>query len=172
MSDLMRPDDWDLPIQVPDLDAPRRILVPFDGSHTAERALSWSVLLGSVSGAEVVVLVGYETPLTKKGRGSTYVDSVRNELRDEAHELAEEAARELLARGVTARAIVARGEPASAVLQIARDEDVDLIVLGRRGLSSELGGMSGAVERLRGSLSGGVAERVVRHATAPVLVVD
>jgi nucleotide-binding universal stress UspA family protein len=172
MSDLTRPDDWDLPIRVPELGRLERILVPFDGSHTAERALAWSAMLAAAASAEVVVLVGYETPLTKKGRGSTYVESIRNELQVEAHELADEATTELLGRGVSARGIVTRGEPAAAVLQIAEDEDVDLIVLGRRGLTSELSGVPGAVERLRSGISGGVAERVVRHAPTAVLVVD
>lgn len=172
MSDLTRPDDWDLPIELPELAGPARILVPFDGSHTAERALAWAAMLAAGPGAEVVVLVGFETPLTKKGRGSTYVDTVRNELAQEAHELAQEAAELLIERGVAARGIVIRGEPAASVLQIAEDEAVDLVVVGRRGLTSELGGVPGAVERLRSGVSGGVAERVVRHATTPVLVVD
>jgi nucleotide-binding universal stress UspA family protein len=171
MSDQARPDDWDLPIVMPPIPAPSRILVPFDGSHTAERALAWASMVAAGSQAEVIVLVGYETPLTKKGRGSTYVESVRNELQEEAHELAEEAAALLLAGGIAARAIVARGEPAAAVLEIAADEHVDLIVLGRRGLTSELGGVQGTVERLRSGLSGGVAERVMRAAESPVLVV-
>lgn len=172
MSDLTRPDDWDLPIQIPPLHQIRRILVPFDGSHTAERALSWAELLAKATGAEIIVLVDYETPLTKRGRGSAYADSVRQELRDEAHDLAEEAAAAVGERGCSARAIVTRGEPAAAALEIAEDDDVDLIVLGRRGLTSELSGVPGAVERARASLSGGVAERVVRHAPTAVLVVD
>ena len=48
---------------------------------------------------------------------------------------------------------------------------VDLIVIGRRGLSSELTGIGGSMERLRSSLGGGVTERVARYADAPVMVV-
>jgi nucleotide-binding universal stress UspA family protein len=118
------------------------------------------------------VVVSYEPPLTKKGRGSTYVDTLRSELQDEAHELAQEAAGVMVERGRRARAIVVRGEPAASVLQVAEDEDVDVIVLGRRGLTSELTGLPGAVEKLRSTLSGGVAERVVRLAETAVLVVD
>jgi nucleotide-binding universal stress UspA family protein len=172
MSDLTRPDDWDQPVVVPTLTAVHRILVPFDGSHAAERALAWADLMARTVDAEIIVAVSYEPPLTKKGRGSTYVDTIRSELQDESHELAEEATAALLGRGRRARAIVVRGEPSASVLQLAEDEDVDVIVLGRRGLTSELSGLPGAVEKLRSSLSGGVAERVVRLAETAVLVVD
>lgn len=172
MSDLTRPDDWDQPVSVPTLTEVHRILVPFDGSHAAERALGWADLMARTVDAEIIVLVSYEPPLTKKGRGSTYVDTLRSELQEEAHELAEEAAAVLVERGRRTRAIVVRGEPSASVLEVADQEAVDVIVLGRRGLTSELTGLPGAVEKLRSTLSGGVAERVVRVAETAVLVVD
>lgn len=172
MSDLDRPADWDLPVALPELAALRRILVPFDGSHTAEQALAWAELLAAATGAGILVLVAYEPPLTRRGRGAAYVDTLRAELRDEAHELAQEAAALLSARGRDARALVVRGEVAGAILQVVEDEDVDLVVVGRRGLGSELPGVAGTVERLRAGVSGGVADRIVRHADVAVLVVD
>jgi nucleotide-binding universal stress UspA family protein len=139
MSEMLRPDDWEDPVVIPDLPAMARILVPFDGSHTAERALAWAELLAGASGAEIVVMVAYQPPLTKKGRGATYVEAMRDEMQAESESLANEA--------------------------------VDLIVIGRRGLSSELTGIGGSMERLRSSLGGGVTERVARYADAPVMVV-
>ena len=37
-----RPADWESPVVVPEAEVPERILVPFDGSHNAERALAWA----------------------------------------------------------------------------------------------------------------------------------
>lgn len=171
MSEMLRPDDWEDPVVIPDLPAMARILVPFDGSHTAERALAWAELLAGASGAEIVVMVAYQPPLTKKGRGATYVEAMRDEMQAESESLANEAVELVRSRGGASRGIVVRGEAAAAALDVAETESVDLIVIGRRGLSSELTGLGGSMERLRSSLGGGVTERVARYADAPVMVV-
>ncbi|HOT80109.1 MAG TPA: universal stress protein [Microthrixaceae bacterium] len=171
MSEMLRPDDWEDPVVIPDLPAMARILVPFDGSHTAERALAWAELLAGASGAEIVVMVAYQPPLTKKGRGATYVEAMRDEMQAESESLANEAVELVRSRGGASRGIVVRGEAAAAALDVAETESVDLIVIGRRGLSSELTGIGGSMERLRSSLGGGVTERVARYADAPVMVV-
>ncbi len=171
MSDLQRPDDWQLPVAVPDIAALRRLVVGFDGSHTAEGALGWSDLLAGMSGAEIVVVVAFESPLTRRGRGATYVDALRRELRDEATELAEEAVALLLERGRHARAVVVQGEPVAAIVKVFEDEEADVVVVGRRGLAAELSGLPGAVERIRGRLIGSVAERLVQVESVPTLVV-
>ena len=63
-------------------------------------------------------------------------------------------------RGVEATFLVWEGAPGEAILNAARAEDVDLIVVGTRG--------RGPVGRL---LLGSVSDHVVRHADCPVLVV-
>ena len=57
---------------------------------------------------------------------------------------------------------------ARAILETADDESADLIVMGRRGVTHEVGG---TLEKFRSMISGGVAEKVSRHAKVPVLVV-
>jgi nucleotide-binding universal stress UspA family protein len=52
------------------------------------------------------------------------------------------------------------GKPAEAIVQLAADEDVDLIVLGTHGRRG-----------LRSVLAGGVAKEVIRHAPCPVVAV-
>ncbi len=52
------------------------------------------------------------------------------------------------------------GKPANAILDVARQEDADLIVVGTRGMGG-----------LRGHLVGSVAERVTRNASQSSLVV-
>lgn len=116
-------------------------------------------------------MVAYEPPLTKKGRGGTYVEAIRDALDDEAKALAAEAVELLTAAGCRARGVVIRGEAAAATLETVETDDCDLVVLGRRGLSSELAGIAGTLERFRSSLQGGVAEKVARHADVAVMVV-
>lgn len=171
MSLLPRPDDWDAPVQLLEMEVPDHILVPFDGSHAAERALGWAALTARGTEAELVVVVAYDPPLTVRGRGATYVEEVRDQLLAEAQELAGDAVRLLVDRGIHARAIVVQGDPSRAILDVADDEGCDLIVIGRQGLTAEIGGVTGAMGRFRELLTGGVADKVVRYATVPVLVV-
>ncbi len=168
MSDGPRPDDWERPVEIPDAARPRRILVPFDGSHNAERALSWGILAARNNDAELVVVVAFDQPLTVRGRSASYVEEMKVTREEEAKELATESVEALLAVGVTARAVVAKGDIARAILQTAEDESVDLIVLGRQGLTHEAGD---SLEKFRRLMSGGIAEKVSRHANVPVLLV-
>jgi nucleotide-binding universal stress UspA family protein len=171
MNTLARPHDWEAPVTLPAVSAPARILVPFDGSHCAERALSWAATVADAAGSEIVVVVAYEQPMTMRGRGASYVEMARDELASEARELASESVQLLTSRGLSARGVVVRGDPALAILETAEEEEVGLIICGRMGLTAEMGGISGAVSRIRGLLTGGVAEKIHRHSSVPVLLV-
>ncbi len=168
MTQYARPDDWDAPVVIPDVPPPGRILVPFDGSHSAERALAWSVLSARDCDAEVVVVVAFDPPLTMRGRGAAFVEDVKAGLREEAQSLAEESVQLLHEKGVRARGVVIRGDVAEGILQIAEEEEADLIIMGRQGLSHEVGS---GVDKLRRVMAGGVADKVSRHASVPVMVV-
>jgi len=122
--------------------------------------------------SEIVVVVAYEPPLTLRGRGSLYVTHTRAELAEEATALAEESVLLLRNQGLEARGIVVTGDPARGILDVVDDEACDLIVMGRKGLTAELEGAPGAVQRFREILAGGVAEKIARHATVPVLLVS
>jgi nucleotide-binding universal stress UspA family protein len=153
MNSMIRPKDWEDPVVLPEAVAPKRVLVCFDGSHTSERALAWASLL------------------TMRGRGALYVESIRDELEGEATELAREAVAALTGQGLNARGVVVKGEVAHAILDTAEDEACDLIILGRQGLSAELRGVAGSIDRIRERLHGSVTDKVVRHASMQVLVV-
>lgn len=62
--------------------------------------------------------------------------------------------------GVETETVVVDGEPHDAIVQLARDRGADLVVVGMHGHGF-----------LRHSLVGSVAERVLRHAPCPVLIV-
>ena len=171
MNTHARPADWEDPVRLPEVTAPQRVLVPFDGSHNAERALAWAAAVVDVTDGEILVLVGYEQPLTMRGRGAAYVESVREELEAEAKGLAAEAVELLVARGLRARGIVVKGDVPRGILDIADSEACDLLVIGRQGLSAETGGVAGALDLVRDMLQGGVSDKVVRHSSVPVLVV-
>jgi nucleotide-binding universal stress UspA family protein len=83
MMDLQRPPDWEDPVKIPDVDTEfRTILVPFDGSHCAEIALAYAVVLARRSSANVVVVVAYNPPVTIRRRGSLVVQDTRADMEE------------------------------------------------------------------------------------------
>jgi nucleotide-binding universal stress UspA family protein len=88
------------------------------------------------------------------------VQAIYEEQRRWVDETLERRARSARAAGLLARAIVRTGPPASTIAETAAEEEADLVVVGTHGRSG--------LDRL---IVGSVAERVVRLATCPVLVV-
>ncbi len=156
------PVDDDEPLRIPEIDTTmERILCPVDGSEGSEISLAWADAISSVTDAEIVVVVACDPPVTIRRRGILEVEHLRVEMEEDAKEIATEAIELLLARGRRARAIVVVGEPVEAILETSQTEDVDLIVMGRRGRG-----------RLPGALVGSVSEKVARHAPVPVFLAN
>jgi nucleotide-binding universal stress UspA family protein len=162
MNDQPRPTtaDDEAPLVIPAIDGDiKTILVPVDGSSGSEKGLAYASALASLAGASLVVVVAYDPPVTVRRRGILEAESAKSEMEADALELADEAVALLRSRGHNARALVVRDDPVSAILEAAEQENADLIVMGRRGLS-----------RLAGLLLGSVSERVARHSEIPVLL--
>ena len=130
----------------------KRILVAYDDTDSARRALERAAELATALGAEVIV-TSVAPLLVGSPRASGPIDPTDSPARH-ADEL--ETARALLAeRGVAAELAPASGDPAGAIAMIADERDADLVVVGTRE--------PGLVERLmRHSVSAEVARRVHR----------
>jgi nucleotide-binding universal stress UspA family protein len=141
-----------------------RILVAVDGSHTSRRAFDAALALARSSGAELRPLYVVEnTPMYFEAPG--YDPSVlRNRLVEEGAELGAEFAKAMLAEGVKGQLVVAESssldDVSEAVLKAAAEFNADLLVMGTHGRRG--------FQRL---ILGSVAERCVRQATLPVLLI-
>lgn len=133
-----------------------KILVAYDGSEGAHRALDQAVELAQSNGADVSVISVAE-PLPQFGRAGAML--VPEEEQERLHELAD-AKKALTEKGVSAKIIERKGDAAAMIIDEAEKEDADMIVMGTRGLN-------GAQRWLLGSVS----SRVVQHAPCNVLVV-
>jgi nucleotide-binding universal stress UspA family protein len=132
-----------------------KILVAYDGSVQARHALEWTPQLdreATVTVISVAPALEATAPIADAIDPSSGVDVHRRQL-DEAVAL-------LDSFGISADVLLATGNPAEEIINAAADGRFDVIVLGIRGM--------GAVRRF---LIGSVADRVVRHASVPVLVV-
>jgi nucleotide-binding universal stress UspA family protein len=136
--------------------APRtRIVVGFDGSESATRALGRAA--DEIEPGGTLTLITVEPMARSAGALS---ENLLGAFPDTTG-LLEEARRSLGARDDIAVETVARTrDPAAIVLEAARDAEADLVVVGRRGRDF-------AARMLLGS----VAERVVKQAPCDVLVV-
>lgn len=144
-----------------------KILVPYDGSSGAERALMQAAELAKLCDSQLIVVTVYrhhsmlEASLSMvRGSlepGGNLDETMRQAARDAA-EYAKSHARDAGVEKVSA--FIKAGPPARTIVQMAREKDCDLIVLGSRGL--------GATE---GYLLGSVSHKVTGLAHCPVLVV-
>jgi nucleotide-binding universal stress UspA family protein len=135
----------------------KTIVVGFDDTEPARRALERAADLAEAFGAKLVV-TSVAPILVGATRGAGPIDPVdspaehREQLKD---------ARELLeARSIEVEYVPALGEPADTIAELADDRDADLIVVGTRD--------PGILERLLGQ---SVSERVAHHAHRDVLIV-
>lgn len=139
--------------------APTKILVPVDGSVPSLAALDHAIAIAGAGGSRVVVL--HVRPDGPQDSTAGQLTSLTSEARDEIeHALAggvAHAERELGDR-VSRRDVT--GDPLREIIEVARDERFDLIVMGTHGRMGRLH-----------ALLGSVAEGVLRNAPCPVLTV-
>jgi nucleotide-binding universal stress UspA family protein len=158
----------------------QNILVPIDYSGGSQGALQWGASLAEKYAAKLLLLhvipksveevfpeseafasptssfLEVKTPDTQSSRRQPLiidlVDQADTELRDFATKN--------LKGTVPVQVTVAVGRPAEEILRVAREEKVDLIVMGTHGRTG-----------VRHLLLGSVAEAVTRHARCPVFTV-
>jgi nucleotide-binding universal stress UspA family protein len=130
------------------------VLVAYDGSDDSDKAVERSIAVRT-GGESVIVLFVIPKAMFK------LMESPQPE---DAHQRAQEfvnaAVRKLSQRGVTSIGVVREGNVAEEILDFAKELDVTMILIGSKGA-----GKAG-----RFSL-GSVADKVMRHADRPVLVV-
>lgn len=137
----------------------RRILVPVDGSRGARAALALALELAEATGARLSVLQVIEDagPLPSYDEdppeGQERVPWLADQRWEKTADL-------LAGTDVAHERRVETGYAAERICQVAAEEDVDLIVVGSRGLS-----LAGRF------LLGSVSDRVVHHAPCSVTVV-
>lgn len=141
------------------------ILVPVDGSNNAMAALDKAIALRALTAAELTILTIYRHHSMLEASFSMVrpedPGNMDDIMRDHAREVAEAAKDHSLANGATeTRAFVKNGPVARNIVAFAEQHDVDLIVMGSRGLGS-----------IENYLLGSVSHKVTGLARCPVLVV-
>ena len=135
-----------------------KLLVPVDGSAYAMKALEAACDLAKAKAPAEVLLLAVAPNLLDLGEEGHYVAEKLRRLAENALALAKGRAQEL---GVSAASFIASGDSvADEIVEVAKKEKADLVVIGSRGL--------GAKTR---SFIGSTASKVVTYSPCSVLVV-
>ena len=148
-------------------EATERIVVGVDGSEAARTALSWALEEGRLRHAEVDVVHAWQMPYVHGYAYGGVIDiqpwefeqNARKELEQEARAVLDSSMGGADTAGLTAiEPLLVCDSAARALLDSAKD--ADLLVVGSRGR----GGFAGL-------LLGSVSQKVLHHATCPVVVI-
>lgn len=139
-----------------------KLLVAIDGSKNSLRAMKYATkLVARMSEPSQLVLVNAHDDIALRG-ASQFVgkDAVKSYLDDLAQGELKEAVAAAQKAKVAFEVRTARGPVAQAIVKVAIDDDVDMIVLGSKGRTA-----------LKDLLIGSVAQRVIAIAEVPVMLV-
>ena len=140
----------------------KKILVPIDFSDTSKKALQYALKLAEQFSCEIVLLYVVEplTPIVGAPRAVEVLPQPQDDSIPAKKELAALAARSRNNGAKSINSTIRTGHPPHEITKAAKDLDVDLIVIATHGYTS-----------WRHLCIGSTAERVVRTAPCPVLVV-
>ncbi len=138
----------------------KKILIPIDFSDYSLNALEYAKLFAEKFNAEIILLnvvepVVFTADLTM----GQVIPSIESELYQKSEEKVKEIVDSLRDK-FNVRGVVKIGRPHVEIIEFAKDEKVDLIIIGSHGHTG--------VEQF---LFGSTAEKVIRKASCPVLII-
>jgi nucleotide-binding universal stress UspA family protein len=134
-----------------------KILVGYDGSAQAKKALDVAFSLAHVMDSKILVFAVARPP---EPATSVEVHAVLDDAREHFEEDFKRINQMAADSEISLETQLAVGHPAEQIIHRAEQEKIDLVVLGRRGTS--------LFEKW---ILGSVSERVLRYAHCPVMVV-
>jgi nucleotide-binding universal stress UspA family protein len=140
------------------------VLVGTDGSDSSFRAVVRAAEVAQASAATLLVVCAYRPMSAREVQdaaealgGEAYKVSGSTPAEDVLRDAAEQAR---AAGADSVRTLAVEGDPVDELARVAKDEDVDLVVVGNRGLNS-----------LAGRLLGSVPANISHRASCDVLIV-
>ncbi len=140
------------------------IVVGTDGSDTAKEAVRQATELAKQTGAKMHLVSAFEP--VPEGRLRQERQQVPDDLqwmvnpREDVNNTLKDAAKAIEEDGVDVETHAREGDPADAILDVAEEEESELIVVGNKG-------MTGA----RRFLLGSVPNKVSHHAPCSVMII-
>ena len=137
-----------------------KVLVPIDFSDYSKSALRYAVNFAKSFNAEIILIYVVEPVIYPPdfSMGQIAMPSINTEWDDRAKDELQKLAKSEIIGAVKVKTIIKTGKPFVEIIETAKEENVDLIIIATHGHSG--------VEHI---LFGSTAEKVVRKAPCPVL---
>ncbi|MCF8062109.1 MAG: universal stress protein [Deltaproteobacteria bacterium] len=136
----------------------KTILAPVDGSDHSKRSAAYAADLAKALGGEIILMHCHRR--FPSVLGEPYYQKVVDGIIEDANELLEPYRQMLREAGVPFTERILERPAGGAILEVAKTEGCDMVVMGSRGRTD-----------LEGLLLGSVTHRVLEAAPCPVLVV-
>lgn len=138
----------------------KRILIATDGSKNVARAIDIAVNFAKLSGAKLYAVYVVDTKSIEHSPRGIFGKDVIELMHRRGEEAINKVKLEAELKNIDFEGTVIEGHPAEAIVNFAKEKEIDLIVMGTLGRTG-----------LDHFLIGSVAERVVRSSPIPVLTV-
>lgn len=152
----------------------QKILVPHDGSEMSDRALNKAIEFAKLLNSEIIILHILDDKLIPSTAIMSLLGEKSSTVRDAklqilnivgigAEQLLKDKTEKVRRNGINVRFIVGMGSPADGIADLAKNENVDLIVMGSKELEKENN------DKLK--LLGSVTRRVSEISDCSVMIV-
>jgi nucleotide-binding universal stress UspA family protein len=141
----------------------KKILVPTDGSDTAKLAIKEAVNLAKALNSKIIGIhvIDVTSYVGVAGGVEPIVwETVQGLLNDEGTKALSMIEKSALHEKVESEVILKEGIPSEEIINVSKEKEVDLIVMGTAGRTG--------LDRF---LLGSVAEKVIRTSSCPVMIV-
>lgn len=138
----------------------KKILVPLDGSESADHALRYGIEMAKESGASLYVLSVAD--ITEASYPLLAVNLSKDgfsSMQDKAKEILEEREKEI-PEGIQSIPLLKTGVPGAIIAGLAEEEEIDLVIMGNSGKGA-----------LSSFIMGSVSQYVIHHVKVPVLII-
>lgn len=138
----------------------RNILCPIDHSKHSESALKYAIASALKDKAKLYLMHVLDSRKSEEAEGVSELLSIDEKGLSDLKDKLEKSVPEEIRAEIKCEALVCPGIPFDEIVRVAKDKSIDLIVMGthgRRGLSHVM--------------LGSIAEKVIRDAPCPVMIV-
>ena len=136
----------------------KKILLAADGSNNSLRAADNAIEIARLTTDATIEVVYVIDLSTSKQEALHHMDADLIQLeREQRMQLTEE---KIKAAGVNSNTSILYGEPGPTIVNYANEKDIDLVVIGSRGLNS-----------LQEMVLGSVSHKVAKRVQCPVMIV-
>jgi nucleotide-binding universal stress UspA family protein len=138
----------------------QKILIPIDGSDYSVRASEYGLSIAKMLSAEIMVVYVMDDIVLNQISKLAERENVEQELKRDGQRYLNYVLGLAQKEDVKAASLLTKGRPFEQIVHLAKDLNMNLIVMGTYGVRG--------AERI---LIGSVAERVIEYSPCPVLVV-